>query len=196
MNAAFSKSVDDRNTVAHAIERQGHLRTIRAVKPILLVVMLGVLLGLAILRGTSVFSLLPYGEPKIWISSGCGAAEAAVRAAQHAEPERPVFLIPLDQVSEVTRDACHETLAALDAEGYWWLRHFSEPWLCQRFAADAAEYFDDPILVPRFYVGEQKICDGLCEGAFERLGRPELQQYVTFVKPSVGGSSVPSSSMR
>lgn len=139
----------------------------------------GLLVGLGVLRMTSVIRLIPADGPQIWVESGCGAAEAAMRAALHATPEKPVFLIPRDQRKEITQEACRATLAALDHRGYWWLRHFPERWLCQRFADDANEYHDERITVPRFYAGGQVICDGICDGAFARIGHPELQQYVT-----------------
>lgn len=143
----------------------------------------GLLLSLGILRATNVFRMIPSDGAQIWVRSGCAAAEAAVRAALRATQDKPVFLVPLDQDSELMRKSCRSTLVVLGQEGYWWLQYFPERWLCHRLAIDAGHHFDSPIPVPRFYTGGRIICDGLCEGAFEHLGRPELQQFVFFVKP-------------
>lgn len=142
----------------------------------------GLLVGLGVLRATNVFWLIPQDAPQLWVRSGCGWAERAVDAALHAELDRPVFLIPLDQTSEKARSACRRTLAVLDYEGYRWLRYFPERWLCQRFADDAAAHVKEPIGGLRFYAGGEFICDGLCDGAFDRIGRPELQEFTTFIK--------------
>jgi hypothetical protein len=192
MNTSFIRTTDDRDAFAQMNTKPSRLRRIvRALKLPILIVLGGILLGFSILWTTNMFRLIPPDGPMIWVKSGCGAAEAAVRAAQHAEPGRPVFLIPLDQNSETTKAACHETLTELSHDGRWWLQYFPESWLCQRFAEHATEHLGAPIPVPRFSVGAQKICDGLCESAFERIGRPELQQFVTFIKP--GGAKVPDS---
>ena len=182
MNAAFDKSIKDRDLDTRKAAKSGAVvRLARALGLGVLVALGGLLCGLGVLRATNVFQLVPHDEPQIWVKSGCGAAEAVVRAAQHATPEEPVFLIPLDQSSETTKNACQSTLAALDHKGGKWLRYFPERWLCQRFADEAsARLGDEPVTIPRFYAGGQLICDGICEGAFERLGHPELQQFVTY----------------
>jgi hypothetical protein len=161
-------------------KRRGAARLGRTLGLGALVAASGLLLGLGVLQATSVFALVPSDGPQIWVKSGCGFAEAAVRAALHAEPENPVFLVPLDQDSETTRTACRSTLAALDHEGYWWLAHLPEPWLCQRFADEASEHHGETIPVPRFYAEGRFVSDGISEDAFARLGHPELQKHVTY----------------
>lgn len=146
----------------------------------------GLLAGLFIVRATSVLRQIPQDGPLIWVRSGCGAAEAAVRAASHAPPDHPIFLIPLDQKSEAMKQACDSTLSALEREGSWWLRIFPESWLCQRFAEEATAQLDVPIPVPRFHLGGKHICDGLCQGAFERLGYPGLDRFATLITPGSG----------
>jgi hypothetical protein len=155
-----------------------------------LVASAGLLAGLGVLRATSVFRLVPQDDPQIWVKSGCGSAEAAVRAALHATPEEPVFLVPLDQHSASMQNACRSTLATLDHEGYWWLEYFPEPWLCQRFADEASEHHGEPIPVPRFYADGRIVSDGIGDDVFARLGRPELQQHVTFFGSSTTEQSV------
>lgn len=186
MSAVFDGTIKDRDLDTRKAAKSGAVvRLGRALGLGVSVALGGLLLGLGVLRATNVFQLIPHDEPLIWVKSGCGAAEAVVRAALHATPEKPVFLIPIDQRSETTQNACQSTLAALDHKGYRWLRYFPERWLCQRFADDANEHLGgEPVTVPRFYAGGQLLCDGICEGAFERLGHPELQQFVTYFRPS------------
>lgn len=50
--------------------------------------------------------------------------------------------------------------------------------MCNRLATVAKEQLEErraPARVPAFYVGEDMVCEGLCDGAFERIGRGELQ---------------------
>lgn len=142
--------------------------------------LLGLLGGLGILKATSVFDLIPTDEPSIWVGSGCGYVEATIRAALHAEPDRPVYLVPVDQRSETARSACRATLASLEHDGYQWLSWFPESWMCQRLADTAATTLgDERVTLPIYYVGGQRICDGACAGqAFERIGRAELRQFM------------------
>jgi hypothetical protein len=185
MNATITTTTEDHDSNPRAVTRPGVVaRLARALGPGVLVASAGLLVGLGVLRATNVLRLIPQDGPQIWVRSGCGAAEAAVRAALHATPEQPVFMVPLDQNSEMAQSACRSTLAALDHEGHWWLQYFPERWLCQRFAEEASEHHEDPIPVPTFYADGRLVCDGLCDEAFEGLGLPELQQYVTFVRPS------------
>lgn len=184
MTAPSHSTIRNRNADARKMLWPGFTaRLIRSLVLGVLVAMGGALVGLGILRATDVFSLIPDDGPQIWVKSGCTAANAAVRAALHATPEKPVYLIPLDQGGMVMQSACRSTLATLDYEGYRWLRFFPERWLCQRFADNANQHMGEPIPVPRFYADGQFICDGLCEGVFQRLGRPELQQFLTFITP-------------
>lgn len=143
--------------------------------------MLGLIAGFGLLKATSVFDLIPRDEPAIWVGSGCGYADATTRAALHADPDRPVYLIPLDQRSETAKSACRATLAALERAGYQQLSWFPESWLCQRLADAAASALgDEHVSLPLFFIGGQRICDGACDGqAFERIGRAELQQFMT-----------------
>lgn len=185
MNAPSTTTHGDRGPRTRALTRPGVVaRLARALGPGLLVASAGLLAGVGVLKATDVLALIPDDGPQVWVRSGCGAAEAAARAAQHATPEAPVFMVPLDQDSEMAQGACRSTLAALDHEGHWWLQYFPEPWLCQRFAEEASEHHGEPIPVPLFYADGQLVCDGLCDEAFAGLGRPELQQYVTFIKRS------------
>jgi len=185
MNATHTTTTEDHDSSTRTARRRGVVaRLARALGPGVLVASAGLLVGLGVLRATSVFQLVPEDGPQIWVRSGCGAAEAAVRAALHATPEEPVYLIPLDQNSETAQSACRSTLAALDHDGHWWLQPFPERWLCQRFAEEASEHHNDPIPVPLFYADGQLVCDGLCDEAFEGLGHPELQRFVTFTRPS------------
>lgn len=141
-------------------------------------------MGLLTLRMTDVYRLLPDEAPQVWVRSGCTAADAAVRAALRSSPERPIYLVPLDQTSDIAKSACHSTLTALHSDGYVWLQLLPEPWLCQRLADTASEYGSTRApAVPMFYLDGEIICEGLCEGAFESIGRPEVQQYVTLFKP-------------
>jgi len=185
MNAAFQRALEDGDSPTPERVQPGVVaRFMRAFGLGTAVALVGLLLGLGILRATNVFGLIPRDGPQIWVRSGCKMAEAAVRAALHSSPDEPVFLIPLDQSSEMTQNACRSTLATLDHQGYRWLRYFPEQWLCQRFADGANEHLGEPIPVPAFYTGGQLICEGLCDGAFERIGRPRLQQFVTVFRPS------------
>jgi hypothetical protein len=191
MSAASHESIEDGGLKTRTSARSGAVaRIARALGLGALVALGGMVVGLGVLRATNVFALIPRDGPQIWASSGCMFAEAAVRAALHATPEKPVFLIPLDQRSEVTQSACRSTLAALDHEGYRWLRYLPERWLCQRFADEATAHLDlsAQFSVPRFYAGGEHICDGLCEGAFERIGRPELHQFVTVIQRGPAGA--------
>lgn len=141
---------------------------------------LGMAVGLGILRATSVFDLIPSDAPVIWVGSGCGYVDATIRAALRAEPDRPVYFVPLDQRSEMTREACRATLAALDRSGYQRLSWLPDSWLCQRLADTAASKLSEQhVPLPVFFIGERRICDGACGGQdFERIGRPELQQFM------------------
>lgn len=177
MNVAFHKTI-------RAARKSGAVgRILRAVGFGGILALMGLLAGLGVLRATNVFWLIPHDAPQIWVRSGCGYAEAAVRAAQHYEPDRPVYIIPVDQRSEMARNACRTTLVVLNHEGYRWLRYFPEQWLCQRFADHATAHVGEPIGL-RFYANGEVICNGLCEGAFDRIGRPELQQFLTLTDSS------------
>lgn len=178
------------NTVAHREQGSKTTNRLRAAPRVMralgswaVVAVGGLFVGLLIVRATDVFRQIPQDGPLIWVRSGCGAAEAAVRAASHAPTDKPIFLIPLDQNSEAMQNACHLTLSALDQEGSWWLQYFPESWLCQRFAEEATKQLDAPIPVPRFYLGGEQLCDGLCQGAFERLGHPGLDRFATLITP-------------
>ena len=181
MSAAFSTPSEHHDSSPRRVTKRGvAARLVRTLGLGALVAACGLLASQGVLMATNVFGLVPSDGPQIWVKSGCGFAEAAVRAALHATPEKPVFLVPLDQDSETTRNACRSTLAALDHEGYWWLEHLPEPWLCQRFADEASEHHGESIPVPRFYADGRFVSDGISEDAFERLGHPELQAHVIY----------------
>lgn len=186
MTAASPMTLDDtHDSHVNAAPRRGLVaRVARTLGLGALVASAGLLVGVGVLAATDVMWLIPRDGPQIWVKSGCTFAEAAARAAQHATPEQPVFLVPLDQSSEMTQGACRSTLAALDHEGHWWLGLFPEPWLCQRFADAASEHHGEPIPVPRFYAEGRLVSDGLHDDAFLRLGRPELQRHVTIFRSS------------
>lgn len=156
-------------------------RFLRAIGPAGIVALGGLLVGLGVLRATNVLLLIPGDSPQLWVRSGCSYAEIATRAALRATLERPVFLVPIDQKSDMAQDACRRTLAVLDHEGYRWLKYFPEPWLCQRLADEAAARIDEPMGL-RFYADGAFICKGICDDVFERIGRPELQQFITLPK--------------
>jgi hypothetical protein len=156
-------------------------RFVRAIGAAGVVALGGLLVGLGVLRATNVLLLIPGDSPQLWVRSGCVYADIAIRAALHATPDRPVFLVPIDQKSDLARDACRGTLAVLDHEGYRWLRYFPEHWLCQRLADEAAARIEEPMSL-QFYADGAPICRGICDDVFERIGRPELQQFITLPK--------------
>src|SRR5690606_19325017 len=142
---------------------------------------LGSLCSALVLSLTNIWLLLPDHEPRIWLRSGCEFSETAADAAFHAGFDDPIFFVPLDQSAPTTQRACRKNIEVLSRKGFVWLQIFPSEWMCNRLAVEAKQQMEEqraPVRVPAFYLGESMICEGLCDDAFVKIARPNLQHLV------------------